>query len=166
MSSNRSTLKPTPNESDSNSQATPNYEGLVRFLVQPFLDSPDSLRLDCERFPHKHKAWIRMAIEGIDKGRVFGRGGRNLQAVRMILTALASAVGESVHLDVYGEESTVDSEAPADSTGSKGMPRKRNSNWSEKPTKAPVHRDEDAESSDKGDRGKNKPRKQRRRSPK
>lgn len=164
MYSNRPPLKTTPNESDSNSQqTTPNYEGLVRYLVQPFLDSPDSLRLDCERFPHKQKVWVRMAIEGIDKGRVFGRGGRNLQAVRTILTALASAVGESIHLDVYGEESAADGEGAPGAAG-KNMPRKRGSNWSEKPTKAPLS-EEDTDSSDQGG-GKNKPRKQRRRSPK
>ncbi|WP_084639422.1 KH domain-containing protein [Geitlerinema sp. PCC 9228] len=164
MSSNRSTLKTIPNEGDSNSQTTPNYEGLVRYLVQPFLDSPDSLRLDCERFPHKRKAWIRLAIEGIDKGRVFGRGGRNLQAVRTILTALATAVGESVHLDVYGEETATEAET-ATGTAGKNPPRKRQSNWSEKPTKSGRH-EESPDSADKGERGSNKPRKQRRRSPK
>jgi hypothetical protein len=66
-------------------------------------------------------------------------------------------------LDVYGEESAVDSENATGSSG-KNMPRKRGSNWSEKPTKA-APPEEAADSSEQAG-GKNKPRKQRRRSPK
>lgn len=80
----------------------PNYETLVRFLVNPFLESPDSLKLDCEIFPHRSRIWIRMAFEGADKGRVYGRGGRNIQAIRTVIAAIAQMSGYSVHLDVFG----------------------------------------------------------------
>ncbi len=80
----------------------PDFETLVRFLVNPFLESPEALKLDCETFPQRSRVWIRMAFEGADKGRVFGRGGRNIQAIRTVLTAIAQMSGYSVHLDVFG----------------------------------------------------------------
>lgn len=81
--------------------STPDYIGLVKFLIEPFLESPESLSIDCERSPARARAWIRLAFEGADKGRVFGRGGRNIQAIRTVIQAAAQAVGESVNLDIY-----------------------------------------------------------------
>ncbi|XGV98814.1 MAG: KH domain-containing protein [Leptolyngbya sp. BL-A-14] len=82
--------------------AEPNYAGLVKFLVQPFLELPESLKVDCEVSPNKGKVWVRVAFEGSDKGRVFGRGGRNIQAIRSVLEAAARAAGYSAYLDVFG----------------------------------------------------------------
>ena len=86
--------------------ARPDYPQLVRFLVKPLLDSPESLRLDCEVANDQQRVWIRVAFEGEDKGRVFGRGGRNLQAIRTVLSAAAAAAGQSVYLDIYEGENT------------------------------------------------------------
>lgn len=80
----------------------PDYTALVRFLVLPFLESPSSLKIDCEILPSQPKVWIRLAFEGEDKGRVFGRGGRNIQAIRTVIEAAAKAAGQSVYLDIYG----------------------------------------------------------------
>ncbi len=83
----------------------PDYVGLVRFLLEPLLESAESLRVDCEKFASKPKVWIRMSFEDPEKGRVFGRGGRNIQAIRTVLAAAAEMVGESVYLDIYGSGS-------------------------------------------------------------
>jgi uncharacterized protein len=83
----------------------PDYIELVRFLVQPFLESPDSLRIDCEVSPRTSRVLIRLAFDGEDKGRVFGRGGRNIQAIRTVLQAIAQAAGQMAHLEVFGSSS-------------------------------------------------------------
>ncbi len=80
----------------------PNYADLVGFLVQPFLEVPESLRVDCEMSQGNSRVWIRLAFEGEDKGRVFGRGGRNIQAIRTVIEAAAQAASQSVYLDIYG----------------------------------------------------------------
>lgn len=95
----------SPSQPASAPIAAPDYAGLVRFLVQPFLDSPDLLRVDCEVSPRTMRVLVRLAFEGDDKGRVFGRGGRNIQAVRTVLQAVAQAVGQSAHLEVFGSQS-------------------------------------------------------------
>ena len=101
--------------SPSSNSASPNYERLVRFLVQPFLDSPDSLRLDCEVSPRTARVLIRLAIEGEDKGRVFGRGGRNIQAIRTVIQAVAQAAGQAAHLEIFGGHSVGREHTPKDS---------------------------------------------------
>jgi len=82
--------------------AIPDYDGLVKFLVQPFLESQESLKVDCEISASGPRVWIRVALEGEDKGRVFGRGGRNIKAIRTAIAAAAIASGQSVYLDIYG----------------------------------------------------------------
>lgn len=81
----------------------PDYVELVRFLVEPLLESPPtSLKVDCEIIPAKARVWIRLAFENSDKGRVFGRGGRTIQAIRTVLEAVAQSAGHTVYLDIYG----------------------------------------------------------------
>jgi uncharacterized protein len=91
------------------STSNPDYIKLVRFLVQPFLESPESLKVDCEISHLRKHAWIRLAFDGEDKGKVFGRGGRNIQAIRTCVAAAAQSAGESVYLDVYGSNIRDDS---------------------------------------------------------
>ena len=71
--------------------------------MQPFLDSAESLSVDCELSGSRRKrAWIRIAFDDTDKGKIFGRGGRNIQAIRTVVAAAAEAAGHSVYFDIYG----------------------------------------------------------------
>ncbi|HEY9669768.1 MAG TPA: KH domain-containing protein [Coleofasciculaceae cyanobacterium] len=98
MSSNKPVLKVM---SSSLQNVSPDYIGLVKFLIEPFLESPTALRIDCEKSNANERVWIRLAFEGADKGRVFGRGGRNIQAIRTVIQAVAQAAGQFAHLDIY-----------------------------------------------------------------
>ena len=84
---------------------SPNYVGLVQFLVQPFLESPESLSVDCEVSQVLNRIWIRIAFDSTDKEKVFGRGGRNIQAMRTVIATAAELAGQSVYLDIYGTSS-------------------------------------------------------------
>jgi len=104
----------------------PDYEGIVRFLISPFLESPESLQIDCERLASRPKVWVRLAFEGSDKGRVYGRGGRNLQAIVTVLQALSRMSGQSVYLDVYGGmDSGGDRDRPSPSPPGRRVSRSR-----------------------------------------
>ena len=98
------TSSPSPN--------SPDYTALIKFLVVPFLESPESLSVDCEKSNGSAKVWIRVAFEAEDKGRVFGRGGRNIQAIRTVVQAAALNAGQSVHLDIFGGGGTPNRGAP------------------------------------------------------
>lgn len=115
----------TPNTGTTFTVASPNYVGLVKFLVQPFLESPESLSVDCEMSATLRRAWIRLAFEGADKGRVFGRGGRNIQAIRTVITAVAAASGQSVYLDIYGSAASGREGALEDEEGGGRLPMPR-----------------------------------------
>lgn len=105
--------------------ATPDYAGLIRFLVQPFLESPDALKIDCEVLANRSRVWVRLAFEGTDKGRVFGRGGRNLQAIRTVVEGVAKSAGQMVTLDIYGGHNREDSDDRSPSRPSpKSAPRR------------------------------------------
>jgi uncharacterized protein len=82
----------------------PDYVGLVEYLLAPFLDDPNSLHIDCEVLQERQKVWLRVAFDTTDKGKVFGRGGRNIQAIRTVLNTAASIANESVFLDIYSDE--------------------------------------------------------------
>lgn len=96
--------EPTNSSADDN-QTSPNYPGLVRLLIQPLLESPESLSVDCEQLNQNRRIWIRIAFEGEDKGRVFGRGGRNIQAMRTVLASAATLADQSVYVDIYESSS-------------------------------------------------------------
>ena len=120
--------------------ASPNYKELVEFLVRPFLDRPNSLRIDCEFLPTSNRVWIRMAFEGEDRGRFFGRGGRNIQAMRSALEGIAKVAGQSVCLDVYGfQGSGKDGDFGGNSTGlGRGSPRSNRGPSSRTPRSRPA----------------------------
>lgn len=84
----------------------PDYGQLVKFLFQPFVSATDTMAIDCEYTLDRSRVWIRVAVGTADQGIAFGRGGRNIQAVRTVLQAAAVAVGQSIHLDVYGSNSS------------------------------------------------------------
>jgi uncharacterized protein len=84
----------------------PDYTQLVKFLFKPFVSETEAIGVDCEYTIERNRIWIRVAVAESDRGGAFGRGGRNIQAIRTVLQAAAASVGQSVHLDVYGSNST------------------------------------------------------------
>ncbi|MBE9028605.1 KH domain-containing protein [filamentous cyanobacterium LEGE 11480] len=84
---------------------SPNYAELAKFLLQPFLAVPEALKVNAE-FSHAHtRVLIRVAFdEAEDRGRVFGRGGRNIKAVSTTIEGIAQVAGQSARLQVFGTE--------------------------------------------------------------
>ncbi len=107
--------------------ASPDYTGLIKFLVEPFLEFPDSLSIDCEKCRNNQRVWIRMAFEAEDKGKLYGRGGRNLQAIRTVLETTATSLGQSVHLNLYEPIGDEENSSPKrkSSNGPNGSDRKQ-----------------------------------------
>jgi hypothetical protein len=79
----------------------PDYQALARLFLEPLMDNAGSLVIDSEVTRGGHKVWLRVAFDARDKGRVFGRGGRTLQAIRQVLEATAQMAGQTLSLDVY-----------------------------------------------------------------
>ncbi len=80
------------------------YEALARYLMEPFLDKPEELKFHIESLSGGKKLWLRAAFnEAEDKGRVFGRGGRNIKAIRQTIMVAGSLEDMTVNLSVFGE---------------------------------------------------------------
>ena len=107
----------------------PNYADLVKFLILPFLELPEQLRVDSEVSQVRSRVLVRVAFEATDKGRVFGRGGRNIQAIRTVLEGVAKSAGHSAHLDIFGSSRDAGSDE-ADSGSIPSVPQRSS------PTKA------------------------------
>ncbi|MDB9525558.1 KH domain-containing protein [Oscillatoria sp. CS-180] len=81
----------------------PDYQGLIHHLMKPFLDTPEDLKMDIEQIGDGRRVLLRVAFSTDDRGRMFGRGGRNIQAIRTVLETTAALYDQKVSLDVYGE---------------------------------------------------------------
>ena len=96
---------PNKTELSGDQIATKNdYEKLVRFVIEPFLANPQTLCVHSEVNKSNSKIWLRIAFDKSDRGKVFGRGGRTIQAIRTTIQTSALAHGESVFLDIYSDE--------------------------------------------------------------
>ncbi len=96
---------PTAQETASQSPTSErDFEAITRFLMAPFLDQPEALKFHSETLAGGKKLWLRAAFdEEEDKGRVFGRGGRNINAIRMVIASSAELSEMTVNLSVFGE---------------------------------------------------------------
>ena len=110
-------------KSASQEPSSPDYIGLIEFLLEPFLDEAESIQVDCEYVASTNKIWLRVAFDSADKGKVFGRGGRNIQAVSKILQTAAANANQSLRLDIYNSDRPQTAEPQRTS---KARPRRSN----------------------------------------
>ena len=101
----------------------PDYINLVRFLLEPLVDDPQSLKLDQETLIGGDRVLIRIALEGGDRGRTLGRGGRNVHAIRHVLQASADLAGQQIHLEFFGGHLLEEDLKPLNSLPPKERPR-------------------------------------------
>lgn len=103
---------PNKTEPGNDQAATGNdYEQLVCFLIEPFLENPQTLSVHSEINSRSGKIWLRVAFAKSDRGKVFGRGGRTIQAIRTAVQTSALARNESVFLDIYSDEPAEDKDS-------------------------------------------------------
>ncbi|MBD2177551.1 KH domain-containing protein [Pseudanabaena sp. FACHB-1998] len=79
----------------------PDYNALISFLLKPLLTHPDALRVDFESNSKSDRVWIRVAFDPEDRGRIFGKGGRTIQAVRTVVMTAAQEAGHSARFEVF-----------------------------------------------------------------
>lgn len=118
------THSPSPN--------LPDYPALLRFFLEPLLDSPDALTIDCEHVASRGRTWIRIALAPTDRGRAYGREGHTLQAMQTLVARVGTLAGQQVSLELFGERSpgrerrdSPRSERPRRDPGSRPAPPRR-----------------------------------------
>ena len=130
---------------DAGSARSIDYAGLVTVLVTPLLETPEALRLDCERSPSRPRVWLRLALDPADRPRVLGRQGRTIQAIRTLVATAAKTVGEMATIEVFGEREAM----AGDRSGHGGHDR---GDRRERPDQRPDQRHDRRSSPSAGDR--------------
>lgn len=73
---------------------------LVKYLVTSLVDSPDSVVV--ARKETGTSVTYEVSVDPEDVGKVIGRQGRIIKAIRTVVRAAASVDGDSVDVDVLG----------------------------------------------------------------
>jgi uncharacterized protein len=69
--------------------------------MEPLLTHPEQLKVDCETNSKGDRVLIRVAFDSTEKGRIFGRNGRTIQAIRTLLTTTGNNHDQVVRFDVF-----------------------------------------------------------------
>ncbi len=74
------------------------YKELVEFVVKHLVTQPESVGVESEAGDNLTKVLIRVAHE--DVGRVIGKRGATINAIRLLAKAAAVKAGERVDVDI------------------------------------------------------------------
>ena len=75
-----------------------NYKELVEFIVKHLVTQPDTVEVESGEEDGGSKILIRVAHE--DVGRVIGKRGATINAIRLLAKAAAVKAGERVDVDI------------------------------------------------------------------
>ena len=71
---------------------------LLILLVRPIVDEPDSVEVDASESDTRVDLELRVAPD--DVGKVIGRGGRTIRAIRTVVKAASVKVGKRANVEV------------------------------------------------------------------
>lgn len=75
-------------------------EELVRYLVESLVDVPDNVSIEVTQ--EGDTVRFEITLDPTDVGKVIGRGGRIIKAIRTLARAAGSTEGRQVEVDVVG----------------------------------------------------------------
>jgi len=73
-------------------------QNLLVLLVRPLVDEPDSVEVEASESDTRVDLELRVAPDDI--GKVIGRGGRTIRAIRTVVKAASVKVGKRVNVEV------------------------------------------------------------------
>lgn len=79
-----------------------NFEELIQSLILPLIAYPEDVEITCVSEEEKNLEF-QVKVNPADFGRVIGRGGNIVHAIRTILYAGASKEGKKIHLEVLSK---------------------------------------------------------------
>ena len=73
-------------------------QNLLVLLVRPIVDEPDRVEVEASESDTRVDLELRVAPD--DVGKVIGRGGRTIRAIRTVVKAASVRVGKRVNVEV------------------------------------------------------------------
>ncbi|WP_281164875.1 KH domain-containing protein [Liquorilactobacillus sicerae] len=77
-------------------------EKLIRLLVSPLVTEPKKIEVSCQQKDGVFECCLRLAAA--DVGRVIGRQGKVISALRIIVNSLKLSHHQLVRLDIQGDK--------------------------------------------------------------
>jgi len=74
------------------------YTTLVSYIVKAIVSNPDAVKVAMVEGERSHRVELTLAAE--DVGKVIGRGGRNIDAIRSVVRAAALKNHERVMVEI------------------------------------------------------------------
>lgn len=71
---------------------------LVEFIVKSLVDHPDEVQV--VEVPGHSATVIELSVSRADMGRIIGKGGRVINAIRSLLDVQAARLGQRVSLEI------------------------------------------------------------------
>lgn len=75
-------------------------EGLVRYLVTSLVDSPDKVSVEVKE--SDESVTYEVTLDPDDVGKVIGRQGRIIKAIRTLARAAGNSAGKQVEVEILG----------------------------------------------------------------
>ncbi|HSQ21480.1 MAG TPA: KH domain-containing protein [Coriobacteriia bacterium] len=79
---------------------TPDIDALVEYLVTSLVEHPDEVSI--VKHEGASSPAYEITVHPDDTGKIIGRGGRVIKAIRVLVRAAASASGSDAMVDVTG----------------------------------------------------------------
>jgi predicted RNA-binding protein YlqC (UPF0109 family) len=76
----------------------PDYGELVRYMVRSIVSQPDAVEVTVEQ--DGHRVTVRITTAPGDLGKLIGRGGRHIEAIRMVVRAASLRPRDRVQVEV------------------------------------------------------------------
>ena len=100
-------LQPVPSEATHlNSNKDRKMKEFVEYIVKNLVDYPDKVRIN--EVGGTHTLIIELAVEKSDIGKIIGKKGKTINAIRTLLMSVASRNGLRVNLEIIEDEPKVE----------------------------------------------------------
>lgn len=101
---------------------TTDYAGLVEFIVKNIVEKPEAVEVDGNSRRHRSQT-VEVRLDPTDVGRVIGKGGKNIEAIRAVVKAAAIKDHQRVNVEVITDDDLDDhGDDRADEVGEAGGP--------------------------------------------
>jgi uncharacterized protein len=82
---------------------TTDYVDLVEFIVKNLVDKPEAVVVEGHQGRGRAET-VEIRLDPVDVGRVIGKGGRNIEAIRALVKASAIKEHHRVNVEVIAED--------------------------------------------------------------
>lgn len=90
---------PTEKKTDPPNTDQDGIEEFVNFVVRSLVDEPDSVRIDSEQDDNSTTV-IKISCEKQDIGKVIGKKGKTISAIRALANGAGGRIGQRVNVEV------------------------------------------------------------------